>query len=98
MSGIELPSRAIREQIANSVHIILQQTRFSDGSRRVTAISELTGINAEGEIEHADIFRFVRTGTGKDGKVLGEFQATGYLPTFIDDFITHGLVEHGDYL
>ncbi len=98
MSGIELPSRAIREQIANSVDIILQQTRFSDGSRRITAITEVTGINDEGEIEHADIFRFVRTGTGKDGKVLGEFQATGYLPTFLDDFITHGLVAEGDYL
>jgi len=98
MSGIDLPSRAIREQIANSVHIILQQTRFSDGSRRITAISEVTGIGDDGDIEHADIFLFVRTGTSKEGKVIGEFQATGYLPTFLDQFITHGLVDKGDYL
>jgi len=98
MSGIDLPSRAIREQIAGSIHIILQQTRFSDGSRRITAISEVNGINDEGDIEHSDIFRFVRTGTGPNGKVLGEFQATGYLPSFLDAFITHGLVENGDYL
>jgi pilus assembly protein CpaF len=98
MSGLDLPSRAIREQIANSVHLIVQQSRFSDGSRRVSAITEVTGVNEEGEMEYRDIFRFVRTGTDSKGKILGEFRATGYLPSFLDDFITHGLVQKGDYL
>ncbi|MEM9190056.1 MAG: ATPase, T2SS/T4P/T4SS family [Myxococcota bacterium] len=98
MSGIDLPSRAIREQIANSVDLIVQQTRFSDGSRRVTAVSEITGMNEEGEIDHRDIFRFRRSGTGSDGKIQGEYRATGYLPSFLDEFITHGLVTKGRYL
>jgi pilus assembly protein CpaF len=98
MSGLDLPSRAIREQIAASVHVILQQSRLSDGSRRIVAISEVNGMNDDGEIEHADIFRFHRTGTGPNGEILGEFRATGYLPSFLDEFITHGLCEGGDYL
>ena len=64
------------------MHILVQQSRLSDGSRRVTAITEITGINAEGDIEIVPIFRFVRTGTDPAGKVVGEFQATGFLPTF----------------
>jgi pilus assembly protein CpaF len=96
MSGVELPSRAIREQIATSVHVIVQQTRFSDGSRRVSAISEVAGIDEEGQIELTPIFQFVRTGTGPDGKVKGEFRATGYLPSFLDSFIVMGLVKPGE--
>ncbi|MEM1414886.1 MAG: ATPase, T2SS/T4P/T4SS family [Myxococcota bacterium] len=100
MSGIDLPSRAIREQIAASVHLIVQQTRFSDGSRRVSAITEVGHIDDEGEIVLHDIFRFHRTGTGAKGEIEGEFRASGYLPSFIDEFITHGLVdgEGGQFL
>jgi pilus assembly protein CpaF len=97
MSGIDLPSRAIREQIASSIHVIVQQTRFADGSRRISAISEVAGISQEsGEIELRPIFHFVRLGTGPEGKVLGEFRATGYLPSFLDDFIVMGLVKPGE--
>ena len=98
MSGLDLPSRAIREQIANSVHVVVQQTRFSDGGRRITSIAEVVGINDEGEIETRDIFSFIRAGTLPDGKVLGEFRATGYLPSFLDTFIALGLVQGKDYL
>ena len=98
MSGLDLPSRAIREQIAGSVHIIVQQSRFSDGSRRVSAITEVSGLDENGEFVLNDIFRFVRTGTEPDGTILGEFRATGYLPSFLDEFITYGLVDDGDYL
>ncbi len=98
MSGLDLPQRAIREQIAASVNLIVQQTRFSDGTRRVTAISEIVGINEHGDIELYDIFRFERTGTGQAGKVVGEFRATGYLPSFLDQFIAQGLIEGGDFL
>lgn len=97
MAGVDLPSRAIREQIASSIHIIVQQTRFADGSRRISAITEVTGLNEDnGEIEVRHIFQFVRTGTGPDGKVLGEFRASGYLPSFLDEFIVMGLVKQGE--
>ncbi len=99
MAGIDLPGRAIREQIAASVDLIVQQTRFSsDGSRRVTRITEVVGLNDEGEFETHDIFGFYRTGTGPKGEVLGEFRASGYLPSFVDEFIAMGLVEDGEYL
>jgi pilus assembly protein CpaF len=99
MSGLDLPSRAIREQISQSVHVVLQQSRLSDGSRKVTSIAEVTGIDEDtGEVVVSEIFRFERTGTGQGGKVLGEFRATGFLPSFLDDFIKRGLVREGDYL
>ena len=97
MSGLELPVRAIREQIAGSVHLIVQQSRLSDGSRKVMAISEVIGIGQDsGEIELRPIFRYVRTGTGDNGKVIGEFRATGYLPSYLNDFIVMGLVKRGE--
>ena len=96
MSGVELPSRAIREQIATSIHVIVQQSRFSDGSRRISAVTEVSGMGDDGEVELRPIFQFVRTGTGPGGKVLGEFRATGYLPSFLDAFIVMGLVKPGE--
>jgi pilus assembly protein CpaF len=96
MAGIELPIRAIRDQIAGSVHILVQQSRLSDGSRKVTAITEVVGIDETGEIELVPIFEFIRTGTGPKGKVLGEFRATGFLPSFLNDFIVMGLVKPGE--
>jgi pilus assembly protein CpaF len=96
MSGLELPIRAIREQIAGAVNVLVQQSRLSDGSRKVTAISEVIGVNDEGEIELVPIFQFVRTGTNSKGKVEGEFRATGFLPTFLNTFIVMGLVKPGE--
>jgi pilus assembly protein CpaF len=96
MAGIDLPIRAIREQIAGSVHLLVQQSRLSDGSRRVTAITEVLGIDDEGEIEIAPIFQYVRTGTSPEGKVVGEFRATGFLPTYLNDFVVLGLVKKGE--
>jgi pilus assembly protein CpaF len=98
MSGLDLPARAIREQIANSVHLVVQQTRFNDGSRRVTNIAEVCGIDDNGEIILREIFKFVRTGTNSEGKVVGDFRATGYLPSFLDVFIAYGLVQGSDFL
>ncbi len=98
MSGLDLPVRAIRVQIASSVHLVVQQSRFSDGSRRITRIAEVTGIDDAGEIELRDIFDFHRTGTGAGGKIEGGFRASGYLPSFVDEFIAHGVVKKGDYL
>ncbi|MEA2747998.1 MAG: pilus assembly protein CpaF [Myxococcales bacterium] len=97
MAGLELPMRAIREQIASSVHLIVQQSRLSDGTRKVTAISEIIGIDRESnEIEMRPIFEYIRTGTGAKGKVEGEFRATGYLPSFLPTFIVMGLVQRGE--
>ena len=95
MGGLDLPSRAIREQIAGSIHLVVQQTRFSDGSRRISAVSEVSGID-DGQISIRPIFEFIRTGTGPGGKVLGEHRATGYLPSFLDAFILGGLVRPGE--
>jgi pilus assembly protein CpaF len=96
MAGVDLPVRAIRDQIAGSVHVIVQQSRFSDGSRRISAISEVVGVGDDGTIEMRPIFEFHRTGTGQNGKVQGEFRATGYLPSYLNDFIVMGLVKRGE--
>jgi len=97
MSGLDLPVRAIREQIAGSVHLVVQQSRLSDGTRKITAITEVAGINESTfEIELTPIFEFVRTGTGPGGKVIGEYRATGYLPSFLEQFIVMGLVKRGE--
>ena len=90
MSGMELPSRAIREQIASAVDIIIHESRLSDGSRKVVAISEVTGLEGE-QIVMQDIFRFNQTGVGENGKVLGEMRATGAIPTWIDQLKARGI-------
>ncbi len=95
MAGLDLPVRAIRQQIASSIHLIVQQTRFSDGSRRVTSVTEILGVGDDGEVEHREIFGFKVVRTKKDGAVEGEFAASGYLPSFLDQFVTHGLLEDG---
>ena len=96
MAGVDLPLRAIRDQISNAVHVIVQQSRLSDGTRKVTAISEVTGIDHDTtEIELRPIFEFIRTGTGPKGEVQGEYRATGYLPSFLQTFIVMGLVKKG---
>jgi pilus assembly protein CpaF len=96
MAGVDLPSRAIREQIASSVHLIVQQSRLADGARKVTAISELGPLNRHGEFELRPIYHFVRSGTGPNGEVLGGFGATGYLPSFLSEFIVRGLIKPGE--
>ncbi len=91
MAGLDLPVRAIRQQIAQSVHLIVQQSRFSDGSRRVTAISEVTRVDEHGELELRDIFSFERTGQDAGGRVAGVFRASGYLPSFAGALLAQGL-------
>jgi pilus assembly protein CpaF len=96
MAGLDLPAQAIRENIASSVHLIVQQARLSDGSRKVTAISQVSGMNHKGRIQVQDIYRYEQTGTASDGAVVGRFAATGYLPSFLDEFIIRGLIEEGE--
>ncbi len=81
LSGVDLPMRAVREQLASAVDIILQITRFSDGKRRITSIVEVDGMEGE-VILLQKIFQFKQTGRSKDGDVLGEFEGCGYAPSF----------------
>ena len=90
MSGLDLPLRAIREQIASAVHMIVQQSRFPDGSRKVTHITEVTGM--EGDIvQLQDIFLFKQDGYDTNGKVKGRFVATGNIPDFCQDLAARGI-------
>jgi pilus assembly protein CpaF len=90
MSGLELPSRAIREQIASAIHLIVQTARYSDGSRKVTHVTEIVGLEGD-RITMQDIFVFKRTGVAPDGRVLGEIVSTGAVPRFIEELSSKGL-------
>ena len=92
MSGIELPMRAIREQIAGAIHIIVHTARLSDGSRKVLCIAEILGLKEDSmEIAMKDIFVFKQSGISQDNKVLGEFKTTGFVPTFLEDMRVKGI-------
>ncbi|HEX9641276.1 MAG TPA: CpaF family protein, partial [Candidatus Krumholzibacteria bacterium] len=82
--------RAIREQIASAVNIIMQQSRFSDGSRRVTSISEVNGIDGD-QIQLQEIFYFKQDGYNAEGKVVGRHVPTGYIPRFYEQLRQRGL-------
>jgi pilus assembly protein CpaF len=90
MGSVHLPEKAIRAQIASAVHLIVQIARMSDGSRRVTHITELTGAFSD-VISMQDIFVFEREGIGPNGKVKGRFRATGIVPKFGDKLIAAGI-------
>jgi pilus assembly protein CpaF len=83
MAGMDLPVTAIREQIASAVNIIVQQTRYSCGSRKISKITEVTGIEGS-TIQLQDIFEFRQRGFSEQGKVDGEFAATGFIPSFYE--------------
>ena len=83
MANLSIPERAIRQQIASAINLIIQVTRQSDGTRRVTGITELTGMEGE-VITMQDIFLFEKTGLRQDGKVCGRFRATGIRPKCSD--------------
>ncbi len=88
-TGADLPIFAIREMISSAVNMIVQLSRFSDGSRKVTYITEMHG-QKDGEIQSTDLFRYVQTGVDENGKVQGVFAPTGNLPTFFDEFAAKG--------
>lgn len=90
MSELNLPDRAVRQQIASAVSLMVQVARLSDGSRRVTQISEITGISDE-MVTLQDIFVFDRLGISTNNRVLGRFRATGIRPTFADRLKASGI-------
>ncbi|MCD6311937.1 MAG: CpaF family protein [Elusimicrobia bacterium] len=90
MSGIELPSRAIREQIAAAIQVIVQLSRMQDGSRKITEITEITGLEGN-TITTAPIFKFRQSGLSGEGKVEGAFSPTGTIPTFLEALRSKGI-------
>ncbi|EIW20447.1 MULTISPECIES: CpaF family protein [Pelosinus] len=90
MAGMDLPVRAIREQISSAVDLIIQQSRIRDGSRKITYITEVQ--NMEGDvIILQDLFRFMQTGVDESGKILGNFESTGIRPNFMEKMETNGI-------
>lgn len=81
MAGMDLPLKVVRQQISSAVDLIIQQTRLKDGSRKVTAITEVVGMEGD-VVVLTDIFKFEQTGLGENGKILGDLKATGIRPIF----------------
>ncbi len=96
MAGTNMSEGSVRSQIASAVRIVVQLSRLSDGKRCLTSVSEITGM--EGEIiQMQEIFKFVRIGTDADGKIEGEFRATGVRPKFLDEIKSHGIEIPSEY-
>lgn len=96
MSDTELPVYVARQQVASAVQLVVQTTRFPDGTRRVSAISECCGLDRadeRGQYAWNDLFRFVGTGRDADGRVQGMLQPTGNCPTWAEELRAMGLVE-----
>jgi pilus assembly protein CpaF len=91
MANINLPDRAVRQQITSAISIVVQVSRMSDGTRKVTAISEITGMD-ENVISMQDIFTFVRKGIGPNGKVVGTFQPSRIRPKFLERLRVAGIL------
>jgi pilus assembly protein CpaF len=95
MANINLPDRAVRQQITSAISIVVQVSRMSDGTRKVTAISEITGMD-ENVISMQDIFTFVRKGIGPNGKVVGTFQPSRIRPKFLERLRVAGILLPAD--
>jgi len=91
MSNVELPVRAIREMVASAIDVVIHTARLADGSRKITAITELVGLVDQTEIAFQDLFVFRQTGVQPDGSVVGGFAATGTPPTFLHDLKVQGI-------
>jgi pilus assembly protein CpaF len=90
MTGMRLSDRAMRQQIASALDVVIQAARLSDGTRRVTSISEITGMEGE-TITMQEIFQFERKGMDKDGKVIGRYRPTGVRPRFAERLKQYGM-------
>ena len=90
MAGLNLPDRAMRQQIASAIQVVIQVSRLSDGTRKVTSIAEIVGMEGE-VITMQDLFVFERHGMDERGSVLGRFRATGIRPRFAERLQAHGI-------
>ena len=91
MGNMNLPEKSVRQQISSAISIVVQATRMSDGSRKVTSISEITGME-ENVISMQEIFTFNKKGIGPDGKVIGAFQPTRIRPKFLERLRISGII------
>lgn len=91
MSGMDLPAKAIREQVASAVNLIVQISRLSDGSRKILSVTEVVGMQGE-IVTLAEIFRFKETGYDKNRRIQGVFQSLGHIPTFIEKLEAKGVL------
>jgi pilus assembly protein CpaF len=90
MANLNLPEKAVRQQIAAAIQLIVQISRLSDGSRRITHVTEITGSSGD-MVSMQDIFLFEKRGVGINGKVLGRFYATGIVPKFAEKLKASGI-------
>ena len=90
MTGMRLSDRAMRQQIASAINLVIQAARLQDGSRKITSISEITGMEGE-TITMQEIFMYERTGVDREGKVIGRFKPTGIRPRFAERLKAYGL-------
>lgn len=90
-SGVELPLKVIRAQVASAIHVVVQTARYHDGSRKISHISEILALDERGEYRSSDIFTFKQTDIKTNGKIVGTHRPTGEMPTFIDE------IEHAGY-
>ena len=95
MSGIDIPARSARAQIASAINVVIQIGRLSDGRRKLLSLSELTGMEGD-VVTMQEIFRFRQTGLSPEGQVLGKFEATGIRPKFIEQVMAHGVTLSAD--
>ena len=95
MSGIDIPIRSSRAQIASALNVVVQVARLADGRRKVVSVSELTGMEGE-VITMQEIFRFRQSGVSSDGIVQGRFEATGLRPRFLEQVMAHGITLSAD--
>jgi len=91
LSGIELPIRAINEMVASAIDVIVHVARFSDGSRKITGITEVVGMKENFQLDLKDVYVFDQKGKDDDGRIIGNFKATGYVPKAYEVFETSGL-------
>lgn len=97
MGGVELPSKAIRDQIASAIDLIVQQSRLRDGTRKVVFVTEVTGMEGN-VVQMQDIFKYEHTGeTGVDGKFIGDFVATGIIPNALEKIRENGVAVNNDW-
>jgi pilus assembly protein CpaF len=90
MSGIDVPARSARAQIASAMHVVVQIARLSDGRRKLVSLSELSGMEGD-VITMQEIFRYRQTGVSADGIVQGRFEASGIRPRFLEQVMAHGV-------
>lgn len=90
MGGVVMPAKTLRQQISSAIHIVIQTARLTDGSRKITSIQEITGMEGD-VISMQEIFTYERTGTGANGLVLGNFRATGVRPMVAERIKTWGI-------